>query len=549
MAKITINPSQMKVNPGRQTNLTQLGINPDLFTRLGNEISQSGKVFEKIKADQRLIEDQNRSWEIISEKKKEIDLALGQTSKLFNMEEADTILDGAYEIDVSKERKDVQRLVNTYLVKDKIKSRSKVYSTVLANTAQQTEDNDNDFLIDNFQKRISPDAVDRATADKDYESWFNNPINKAKRDIKGHNKLKEKFDVLYIEAVNKLEIESNPFAALLDPDEIKKKFGEQKGELYLAKARNQVMRELDAMLLLEDKVIKEREFKQITLFSELANRAANPSDEVPAPTFLELEDLKDNGSINFAQYGALVNLLMDDDKTSDGELINIINNQLVIAENNNELEDIQSVASSTQEFLENVNVKDITVINKLIDTFKKDPTKHEDYKKLYDVLRANLNDLGGALDVLAGSGGITPADKIETTDALARFNSYVANGLPPENAYVKVISTITIEKIPDVYSPNLKPLYTNIDDIKTALQKNPDNYFNTKIGEVAQKLSKGEITPDDFFEDVERIDMLRNVYNVRVNVFGKDKALEPKTTDELNLIELLQSVKDKVQTN
>ena len=61
MAKLTINPSQMKVNLGRQTNLTQLGINPDLFTRLGNEITQSGKVFEKIKADQRLIEDQNRS--------------------------------------------------------------------------------------------------------------------------------------------------------------------------------------------------------------------------------------------------------------------------------------------------------------------------------------------------------------------------------------------------------------------------------------------------------------------------------------------------------
>ena len=46
MAKLTINPSQMKVNTGRQTNITQLGINPDLFTRLGNEISQSGKVFE-----------------------------------------------------------------------------------------------------------------------------------------------------------------------------------------------------------------------------------------------------------------------------------------------------------------------------------------------------------------------------------------------------------------------------------------------------------------------------------------------------------------------
>ena len=549
MAKLTINPSQMKVNAGRQTNITQLGINPDLFTRLGNEISQSGKVFEKIKRDQRLIEDQNRSWEIISEKRKEIDLALGQTSKLFDMEQADNILNTAYEIDVTKERKDVQRLVNTYLVKDKIKARSKVYSSVLSNTAQQTEDNDNDFLIDNFQKRLSSVAVDRAAADKDYLSWFNNPVNKAKRDIKGHNKLKEKFDVLYIEAINNLEIESNPFAALQNPEELEKKFGKQKGELYLKKAQNKVMSDLDNYLLLEEKVIKEREFKQITLFSDVANRIVNPTDENPIPTFLELEDLKDTGSINQAQYGSLVKVLMEEDKVSDGELINIINNQLVIAENNNQLEDIQNVASSTKEFLENVNVKDISVINKLIDAFKSDPTKHEDYKKTYNVLRANLNDLGGVMDVLAGSGGITPADKIETTDALARFNSYVANGLPPENAYVKVISTITKEKIPDVYSANLKPLYTDIADIKTAIQKNPDNYFNTKIGEVAQKLSRGEVTPDDFFEDVERIDMLRNVYNVRVKVFGTDKALDQKQADEMNLMELFNLINDKIQTN
>ena len=548
MAKLTINPSQMKVNLGRQTNITQLGINPDLFTRLGNEVSQSGKVFEKIKADQRLIEDQNRSWEIISDKVKEIDIALGQTSNLFNMEEADNILNTAYEIDVSKERKDVQKLVNNYLIKDKIKNRSKVYSKVLANTAQQTEDNDNDFLISNFQKRISNIAVDRATADKDFESWFNNPINKAKRPLKEHNKLKQKFEVLYLEAVNNLKIESDPFSALLDPDEIKKKFGPQKGEMYLAKARNQVMKDFDALFLLEDKVIKEREFRQISLFSELANRAANPGGEAPAPTFLELEDLKDSGSINQAQYSALINLLMDDEKVSDGELINIINNQLVIAENSNELEDLQSVSSSTKEFLENVNVKDISVINKLIETFKKDPTKHEDYKKTYSILRANLNDLGGVMDVLAGSGGITPADKIETTDALARFNSYVVNGLPPESAYIKVISTITKEKIPDVYSANLKPLYTSIDDIKTAIQKNPDNYFNNKIAEVAQKLSRGDITPDDFFEDVERMDMLRNVYNVRVKIFGANKALEPKQADDMNLMELFKIVNDKIQT-
>ena len=39
--------------------------------------------------------------------------------------------------------------------------------------------------------------------------------------------------------------------------------------------------------------------------------------------------------------------------------------------------------------------------------------------------------------------------------------------------------------------------------------------------------------------------MLRNVYNVRVNVMGKDKALEPKVADELNILEMLQAIKDK----
>ena len=93
MARLKITPSQMKVNPGRQENLTSLGISTQLFTKLGAEIGQSGAVFEKIKKDQRLIQDQNRSWEIISEKNKEIDTALGQTKNIFNMQEADNILD------------------------------------------------------------------------------------------------------------------------------------------------------------------------------------------------------------------------------------------------------------------------------------------------------------------------------------------------------------------------------------------------------------------------------------------------------------------------
>ena len=42
MARLKITPSQMKVNPGRQENLTSLGISTQLFTKLGAEIGQSG---------------------------------------------------------------------------------------------------------------------------------------------------------------------------------------------------------------------------------------------------------------------------------------------------------------------------------------------------------------------------------------------------------------------------------------------------------------------------------------------------------------------------
>jgi len=543
MAKIEIKPSQMSVNVSNNTpNLSSLTIPVAFAQQLGANVSQAAKQFDKIKDDQRKIEDQNRSWKIISEKRREIDKALLIAGNKTNLDEAESILNDVYEIDLSNERKDVQYAVNQYLVKNKIKDRSNIFKAVTAKTAEETLLNDNDFLINNFQKRISPVDNERAAADRDFLSWFDDPINKSKRSQKDHEDLKNKYEILKAEALNKLDIERTPFQVLLNAEEIKKNFGLQKGELYLKQAQNKLLSDLDSYLIFEDKQIDERSKKQISLFSEFAVKITEKQD---VPTFLELEDLKDKGSINSAQYEALVGILMDDDKLTNEELTNQINNQIVIAENVNELDDINNVLSSSREILGNVAVKDIAVYNKLLSTLKQDPTKHEDYKKLYNVLRANLNDLGGLADVLTGPGGITPADKIETGDALSRFNTYVSNGMQPEDAYIKVISTITKEKIPDVYSPNLKPLYVGIDDIKTDIQKNPSEYFNNKIAEVAKKLSRGEIKPDDFFEDVERIDMLRNVYNVRVNVLGVDKALEPKATDEMNIKELLQSLSSK----
>jgi len=112
MAKLVIKSSQLSVKQSNTPNIQALSISPNIYSKLGSDISQSGKVFEKIKADQRAIQDQNRSWEIISTKQKDIDKAIVSGSKLSDYDAAEKILNTAYEIDLSKESKGVQKLVN-----------------------------------------------------------------------------------------------------------------------------------------------------------------------------------------------------------------------------------------------------------------------------------------------------------------------------------------------------------------------------------------------------------------------------------------------------
>ena len=53
--------------------------------------------------------------------------------------------------------------------------------------------------------------------------------------------------------------------------------------------------------------------------------------------------------------------------------------------------------------------------------------------------------------------------------------------LSPEDAYLRVISKIGREKIPDIFSPNLTPLYYDITNIGDDIKKNPGEYFKTEI--------------------------------------------------------------------
>ena len=51
MAKFEIKKSEMQVRDSKPVNVTALAMSPSFYAQIGSNVSQAGKVFEKIKKD------------------------------------------------------------------------------------------------------------------------------------------------------------------------------------------------------------------------------------------------------------------------------------------------------------------------------------------------------------------------------------------------------------------------------------------------------------------------------------------------------------------
>ena len=546
MATFKITPSKLRVNTPQTPNISSGAIPINLALKLGSDISQAGRVFDQIKEDQKAIENENRFYEIIGPKQKEIDATFNAASKMSELEPAEKLLNEVYDIDVSKENKNVQKLVNTYINKTRLKNQSDLYKSVMARSAEKAQLNDLTFLNRNLIERTSESDGTRLTAEKDFVDFFNQVSLDSRYNPESKQKLKDEYEFLKKEILIKSNIKRRPFEVLLNQDEILKNFGPQKGELYLKMAQDKFISDVNQEVLENDKQINERIFNQSITFAEYANRINDGLGDpnLGIPSIDNIHDSLDRGDLNTAQYDALVELISNPEKVSDERLINMIDNQILIAEEVNEFDDIKNLANSSADILKNTNIKDITVLNKLIDQLKTDPSKTDKYKQFYQQLVINMGDLGGLADTLFGSGGVTPYDKMETADAVARFKNYVVNGDDPEAAYFKVLGTITKEKIPDIYSPNLQPLNLDIPDMAVAIQKNPDGFFDEQGNKLAQKLRNKEINKDQFIEDVARLDLLKDVYDTRLRVFDNniELAVQKKEKASNNLGSIFQDI-------
>ena len=184
----------------------------------------------------------------------------------------------------------------------------------MARTAEENNKNDVNFLNNNLLQRTNPDASIRSAGDKEFEVWFNSPVQQAKYSPDKLQKKMDEYEYLKNETLINLGIKNSPLDVLLSREEIIEQYGPQKGAMYLRKAENAFLSAAEEELLANDKKVNTREFNQITLFTELGNRII---DEDNRPTIDEIHDLRDNSEINSAQYDALIDLYTNPDEMDD----------------------------------------------------------------------------------------------------------------------------------------------------------------------------------------------------------------------------------------
>ena len=255
MATFKITPSKLRVNTPQTPNISSGAIPINLALKLGSDISQAGRVFDQIKEDQKAIENENRFYEIIGPKQKEIDATFNAASKMSELEPAEKLLNEVYDIDVSKENKNVQKLVNTYINKTRLKNQSDLYKSVMARSAEKAQLNDLTFLNRNLIERTSESDGTRLTAEKDFVDFFNQVSLDSRYNPESKQKLKDEYEFLKKEIIVKSNIKRRPFEVLLNQDEIRKNFGPQKGDLYLKMAQDKFISDVNQEVLENDKQI------------------------------------------------------------------------------------------------------------------------------------------------------------------------------------------------------------------------------------------------------------------------------------------------------
>ena len=151
------------------------------------------------------------------------------------------------------------------------------------------------------------------------------------------------------------------------------------------------------------------------------------------------------GSLNTAQYNAILEFYNNEDKVEDQDMLDLINVQIVAAATVKDLDDIQAALNGDKGILDKVSPKNVVEFNNIIEKYRRDTGKFNDYKLYSEKLKTDVKDVGGLFGTVLKQ---LLKHKVKSINALQEYNSFINQNYSPQDAYLKTISKFTEKDLP-----------------------------------------------------------------------------------------------------
>ena len=490
-----------------------------IATQFGKAVGSLGKVIEDIALENKAEEDANEASDVITSVNQKITEAKAKYNRSTKTEDVFKFGNDLDNLEFEASNKNVEKLVNKYIRSKKNSLGLQLGNDIITRSVQKSEFKKNNDLDNYIIMATSNNAVDRITGNRNYQNFWKSADNLKFYGETKLAELKKEKDQLLLKNIYIKKIDNNDLD-LTDPkviEQINKDFGEVGAKGILQKARTKTISDVlinDQQQVAEEKKTVET---QLNNFATIINNINNSKIDKDAqtPSLDQVYDLYQIGSINTAQYNAILEFYNNEDKVSDPEIINLFNTQIVAAATVKDFDDLQAALNGDKGILDKISPENVVEFNTIIEKYRKDTGKFNDYKLYSEKLKVDVKDVGG----LFSTGGNAAESKDKAINALQDYNRFINQDYSPQDAYLKVISSFTEKDLPKPEKLPM-PATLNLTDMKQIINKNPDTAqeaFETKLTE---GYKKGTINIEEYKEGIKRLDFIFDVLSVRKSIFG-----------------------------
>ncbi|BAQ86376.1 hypothetical protein [uncultured Mediterranean phage uvMED] len=549
MAILKIDPVQGKINTGRNVGASRLA----LPFSLANQQAQGFKAFSdglvNLYAAQKKEEDLNEAQSITDSLGIDLIKSYNKYKSGSNIEVA---LEG-FNQDVNYKNfedlgsnKRVKKQVRKYVTDFQRKYSLDLLGKVTENHQSITKARKTQTL-NGYIKDIVAGGANALIAERNYNTFFTDPLNLEYYGAEGLEKLRGTKDLELIELslINRGKtgdvnlFDNKQRKAVLDALPVKSQ------KAVIEKIRNNNLSE--AIKLQEETIFAEKKDKQFkietftTLLLAINDAQKNSTDDniAKVPSIDDLYDLRQSGAINSSQYDTLLKfkakILQAKDIGLEGAFIpdqtvlQIVNAEFALANSVEKIDSLQEDINLNPDIMEGLTPENIIKYNKLAEKYKNDTTFGSEDKKFRELIEIGSKRITKNAKTFSAFSTVTKTDYDNLIRAEARMNEYddltLNKNFTPEQAYAEVIKKFSKDELPELHDLE-QPKSVTINNYKEELNAHPKDTFNKLRNEIA----KAYVTHRDielYKDDLRKLDLIEDVYDTRliINDGKVDRAL------------------------